>query len=125
MQETYNRLRAELSALDAMLDKARTPAARERLAEKRKALKAEAHALLLAIHQQESAAAKEAQAALTAAKVLAQAAFTASMHGVVNDFLPRRLQLWLAAEAKRRKSGAKPYKPSKLRFLLVLIGAAR
>lgn len=125
MQETYNRLRAELSALDDMLDRARTPQARDRLHEKRKALKAEAHEVLMCIHQHEAAAKAEAQLALNAQQAIEHAAFRASMHGVVNDFLPRRLQLWLAAEAKRRKSGAKPHKPSKLRFLLVLIGAAQ
>ena len=125
MQETYNRMRAQILVLDEMMLKARTPAARERLAKQRKDLKAESHSLLLTIHAEQSAARLAAEKELSAAQVLEKAAFSASMQGVVTDFLPRRVRLWLSREAQRRKSGATARKPSRFEFLAVLIGVRR
>lgn len=125
MQETYNRIRSEISTLDAMIEKARTPAARERMANQRKALKTEAHELLQAIHKEQSAAKLEAQAAVSAAQLIEKAAYSASLAGVIADYLPRRVRLWLAHEAQRRKSGAKARKPGRFDFFLVVIGAKR
>ena len=125
MQETYNRIRSEISTLDAMIEKARTPAARERMASRRKTLRKEAHELLQAIHKEQAAAKLEAQAAVSAAQLIEKAAYSASLAGVIADYLPRRVRMWLAHEALRRKSGAKARKATRWQFFLVLIGAKR
>lgn len=125
MQETYNRLRTQISATEEMIDKARTPSARERLHTKRKELKAEAHAVLMVIHQEQAAKKLTAEAAASSAQVIEKAAYSASLAGVTADFLPRRVHMWLAHEAQRRKSGAKPRKATRWQFFLVLIGVAR
>lgn len=125
MQETYNRIRLELAAVEEMILRAKDHASKKRLADRRKALKAESHEVLQIVQAQQLAAKLEAQAKDRALQSAQRAEFVKDLHGVVTDFLPKRVRVWLSREARNRQSGGKRRVPGRMEFLMVLLGVAR
>lgn len=122
MEETYNRIRLELKAVEEMMLRTKEHNARVRLGERRKALRAESHEILKIVQAQQLALKLEAQTKDRAALLHQRAEFAKDLHGVMTDFLPGRLRKWLSREALRRQRGEDAYQPGCLQFWLVLVG---
>lgn len=122
MNQTYERMRAELATAEEMLKKTKNPDQQARLSKQIKQLKHESHALLQTIHSQAKAEKEAAIAKREVEQRISIAAHNASLKGVVSEYMPKRLRIWLHKEAGRRASGAAHRSVKPWDWVLVLVG---